>query len=74
MNLRFFDITLEKIVVAKFIGIPLLVIDYFYKNFLTSSLSANIVILIFMSYIASCAIVYFYEKRKSTRTSKLYTK
>lgn len=58
----FFKVTLEKIVVAKFIGIPLLAIDYFYKNFLTPSLAENIAILIFTSYLASCAIVYFYKK------------
>ena len=53
--------TLEKIVVAKFIGIPLLLIDYFYKNFLTPSLSVNILMLIFASYIMACIIVYFYQ-------------
>ncbi len=60
--MKFFEVTLEKIVVAKFIGIPLLLIDYFYKNFLTPSLTANIILLIIASYMTSCTIVYFYEK------------
>lgn len=64
----FFKLTLGKVLVAKLIGIPLLVIDYFSDDFLTSSVIANIVILIFVSYITSCVIVYFW-KRKSVRTS-----
>lgn len=60
--LDFFRVTLEKIVVAKLIGLPLLAIDYFYRNFLTQSLLANILILIFASYIASCTIVHFYGR------------
>ena len=67
--MKFFQVTLEKIIVAKFIGIPLLLIDYFYRNFLTPSLSANIVILIATSYIVSCAIVHLYDKH----FKKLYT-
>lgn len=59
--MRFFQPTPEKIVFAKLIGVPLLVIDYFYKNFLTSSLAMNIFILIVASYIASCVIIYFYK-------------
>ena len=60
---EFFKVTLGKIVVAKLIGLPLLAIDYFYKNFLTPSLFVNIAILIVASYVASCVAVYFYSKK-----------
>ncbi|MEM7824677.1 MAG: hypothetical protein QXO27_01735 [Candidatus Aenigmatarchaeota archaeon] len=71
--MQFFRVTLEKIVIAKLIGVPLLAIDYFYKNFLTSSVWVNIVILIFTSYIISCTIVYLYNRYKLMRTSNSRT-
>ncbi|MBI2547347.1 MAG: hypothetical protein HYW23_02770 [Candidatus Aenigmarchaeota archaeon] len=63
MVVSFFKFTLEKLVVAKLIGLPLLALDYFYRNFLTPSLAINIAILIFASYTASCIVVHFYRQR-----------
>ena len=59
---EFFRVTLEKIVVAKLIGLPLLAVDYFYNNFLTQSMLMNVLILISASYVASCIIIHFYGK------------
>jgi hypothetical protein len=61
--LGFFKLTLEKIVVAKLIGLPLLAIDYFSESFLTSSTAMDIAILIVGSYVASCVAVYLYNRK-----------
>ncbi len=61
MDPRFVKFSLEKLIVAKVIGVMLLIADYFHRIRLTDSLLANIIILISASYLFSSIIIYLYE-------------
>ncbi|MBI2084817.1 MAG: hypothetical protein HYT70_04395 [Candidatus Aenigmarchaeota archaeon] len=65
---EFFKITLNKIVIAKVFGIPLLIADFAFNifSYFETSVIAKVSILVVASYTAACLIDYFIKLKNNS--------
>lgn len=68
--IKFFRPTLNKIVIAKALGIPLLIADSLFRIFSGANFMINAVVLLAASYSISCVINHYLQGQKVNATWK----